>query len=65
MYQQKNNTFDLPPISAAIQGHLLQAYYFTKISLKILDTTKSTLPLNFCLREMPKKFLLKCACKTG
>ena len=33
----------LPPISAAIQGHLLQVYYFTNVSLKILDTTKSTL----------------------
>ena len=42
MYQRKIKIFvDLPPTSAAIQRHLLQAYYFTNISLKTLDTTKS------------------------
>ena len=65
MYQQKNNT-DVPPISAAVQGHLLQAYFFTNISLKILDTTELTLQhLNFCLREIPRNFIIKCACKTS
>lgn len=57
---------DLPPRSEAFQWHLLPAYFFTNISQKILDTTKSTLqPLNFCLREMSKKFIIKCACKTS
>ena len=57
---------DLPPRSAAFQWHLLPAYFFTNISQKILDTTKSTLqPLNFCLREMSKKFIIKCVCKTS
>ena len=42
MYQRKIKIFvDLPPTSAAIQRHLLQAYYFTNISLKTIDTTKS------------------------
>ena len=51
----KKTIVDLP---AAIQKHLLQAYYFTNISLKIIDTTKSTQQLlNFYLREMPKKFI--------
>ena len=63
---RKATLADLPPTSAAIQGHLLQAYYFTNISLKILDTTKATLQLhNLCLREMLKKFLIKCACQTS
>ena len=54
---------DFPSTSAAIQWHLLQAYNFTNISLKILDTTKSTLQLlNFCLREMRKKIIIKRAC---
>ena len=45
---RKTTIFDLPPSSAAIQSHLLQAYYFKYISLKILDTIKSMLqPLNF------------------
>ena len=63
----KKTTFvDLPPTSAAIQGHLLHAYYYTNISRKILDTTKSMLqPLNFCVREMPKKFKIKCVCKAS
>ena len=48
---RKTTLVDLPPISAVFQGHLLQAYCFTNISLKILDTTKSMLQLfNFCLR---------------
>ena len=41
-------------------------YHFTNISLEIFDTTKSTVQLlNFCLREMLKKFIIKCACKTS
>ena len=56
----------VPPTSAAIQAHLLQAYYFTNIFLKILHTTKSTLQLpNFCLCEIPKKYILRCTCKTS
>ena len=47
---RKTTLDDLSATSAAIQGHLLQAYYFKNISLKIFDTTKSTLQLlNFCL----------------
>ena len=61
---RKTTFVDLPPTSAALQGHLLQAYYFTNISLKVFDITKSTWqPLNFWLSEMLKKFIIKCACK--
>ena len=50
--------------SAAIQGHLLRAYYSKNIFLRIIDTTESTIqPLNFYLCEMPKKFVIKYACK--
>ena len=63
---RKTIPVDLPSTSAAIQGHLLKVNYFTNISLKILDTTKPTLQLlNFCLREMLKKFLIRCACKAS
>ena len=63
---RKTAIADLPPTSAAIQGHLLQAHYFTNISLNIIDTTKSTLqPLNFCLCEIPNKFIIKSAYKTN
>ena len=63
---RKTTLVDLPLTSAAIQGHLLLAYYFTNVSLKNLDTTKSTFQLlNFCLHEMLKKFIIKCACKKG
>ena len=63
---RKTTLVDLPPTSAAIQGRLLKAYYFTNISLNIIDTTKSKLqPINFCLCEIPKKFLMKCVCKTS
>ena len=56
----------LPTTSAAIQGDFLQVYYSTNISIKIVDTTKPTLQLlNFCLHEILKKFLIKCACKTS
>ena len=45
---RKIKLVDLPPTFSAIQKHLLQAYYFTNISLKFLDTIKSTLqPLIF------------------
>ena len=42
---RKTTFVDLPPTSDVIQGHLLQAYYFINISLKILDTTNSMLHL--------------------
>ena len=59
---RKTTLVDLPLTSAANQGHLLLAYYFANVSLKNLDTTKSTFQLfNFCL----KKFIIKCACKKG
>ena len=63
---RKATLVGLPPTFAAIQGHLLQGYYFTNISLKILDTTKSTPQLvDFCVREMLKKFTIKCPCRTS
>ena len=66
MYQQKNNTCWFTCNICCNSKTLLQAYYFANISLKILDTTTSTLQsLNSCLREMPKKFLMKCAYKTS
>ena len=63
---RKTTLVDLPLTSAAIQGHLLLAYHFTNAFLKNRDTTKSTFQLfNFCLQEMLKKFIIKCACKKG
>ena len=63
---RKKTFVDLPPTSAGIPGHLLQTYCFTNISLKIFDTTKSSLQLlNFSLREILKKFIIRCACKKG
>ena len=63
MYQQKNDSY-LLLTSAAIQGHLLQVYFFTIVPSKILDSTKSTLQLLvFCLRERLKKFIINCTCK--
>ena len=38
---RKKALIDLPPTCASIQGHLLQAYYFTSSSLKTLDTEHS------------------------
>ena len=40
---RKTTFVDLTPVSDEIQGHLLRAFCFTNISLKILDITKSTL----------------------
>ena len=61
---RKITLVDLPLTSAAIQGHLLLAHYFTNVSLKNLYTTKSTFQLfNFCLHEMLKKLIIKCVCK--
>ena len=61
---RKTTVAHLPSTYAAIQGHLLQAYHFTNISLKILDITKSTLqPLKFSFHKIPKEFIIKCACK--
>ena len=63
---RKTTFVDLPPTSDVIQGHLLQAYYCTNISLKILDTTNSMLHLiNFCIGRMLKKFIIKWTCKTS
>ena len=61
---RKTAIFDLPPWSAAIQSHLLQALYFKYISLKILDTIKSMLqPLNFISQWNPKQIYKKvCMC---
>ena len=78
IYTIRKTTFSkLPPTSAAIKEHLLRAYCFINISFNILDTTKAKLqPVNFAwkffngmlipeqfLREMPKEFLVTCACK--
>ena len=78
IYTTRKTIFsELPPISSAIKGHLLQVYSFIIVCFNILDTTKPNLqPVNFgwklfngmlipeqFLREMPKEFLVTCTCK--
>ena len=78
IYTTRKTTFsELPPTSSAIKRHLLRAYYFINISFNVLDTNKPKLPPpNFgwklfngmlipeqFLREMPKEFLVRYACK--